>query len=123
MKKMRIFAVVSALMISASIPTMAASVSTSEFGTFTYNLTKSGNSVTASTSITKCTSSTKLITTLEVQNNATGAKIVSGTATKTGVKSASVVKAVNNTSIKLAAFGCHEARGNSSVAKYTSKTF
>lgn len=121
--KVKMFAAATAIMIMAFAGSAsAASVNTSEFGTFTYNLTKSGKSVTASTSITKTTSSTKVITKLEVQNNATGAVLVNTQRTTTGGKS-STIRANNLTASKLAAFSTHEARGKNSVARYLAKTF
>lgn len=104
-----------------TVPVSAQSVSTSEFGTFTYTLSRSGQSVTAKTSCTVAAS--KLITTVEVQLNSTGESLGTVTTQKSDAKVATAIKVTNYASAKLAAFSCHEARGNSSVAKYLSSTF
>lgn len=106
-----------------TVPAAAASVSTSEFGTFTYNLAKSGSAVQAQTSITKYKSSTRVFAGVEVQINATGQTLGKDTTTTTGKSSALSAIHVNNTSKTLAAFGTHEARGTGSIARYTSRTF
>lgn len=122
--KVKVLAAATAIMMMAFAGSVSvASINTSEFGTFTYNLTKSGTSVTAATSITKTSSSTKVITKLEVQNNnATGAVLVNLQKTVTGGKSSSI-RANNLTASTLAAFSTHEARGKNSVARYLAKTF
>lgn len=106
---------------ATSIPVSAASVSTSEFGTMTYSLTGSGNTVSAKTNVTKAAPT--LLTKLEIQVNATGATIFNYQATAYNATSCPNTKVTNYTVSKLAAFATHEARGNSSVAKYTSATF
>ena len=58
---------------SISLTANAATVSTSEFGTMNYSLTRSGSTVTAKTSVTK--TANKLITGVEIQVNATGATV------------------------------------------------
>lgn len=103
------------------IPVSAKSVQTTEFGTFTYSLNKSGNEVQAVTKTSKTAS--KLITKLEVQINATGETIANVTATKTDAKSCPALGATNGTSKKLAAFSTHEARGKTSIAKYEAEIF
>jgi len=121
--KVKVIGMATAMMIMAFAGSaLADSVSTTEFGTFTYTLTKSGTTVTAETSITKYVSTTKVITTLEVQDNATGTPLANVSRTVTGGSSSSV-SAANLTSTKLAAFSSHEARGNSSTVKYSSSTF
>lgn len=121
--KVKVLGAATAIMVMAFAGSAsAASVSTSEFGTFTYTLSKSGTTVTANTSITKYTSSTRVITKLEVQNNATGAMLANVERTVTGGSSSSI-SATNLTATKLAAFSTHEARGNGSVAKYLASTF
>ncbi|MFD2117269.1 hypothetical protein ACFSTH_13080 [Paenibacillus yanchengensis] len=125
MKKLRVkvagFTAV-VMMMALSGSALAAEVNTSEFGKFTYNLSKSGSTVTASTSIANYTSSTKVITTLEVQENATGNVLFNSSVTKTNNSTASI-QATNLTSTKLAAFSAHEARGQNSVVKYLAETF
>ncbi|GGF98553.1 hypothetical protein [Paenibacillus aceti] len=121
--KVKVLGAAVAVMVMAFAGSASAeSVNTSEFGKFTYTLTKSGSSVTANTSIAKYKSSTKVITALEVQDNATGKTIGKVTRTETG-KSSSSISVTNLTAKKLAAFSAHEARGNGSVAKYLAKTF
>ena len=97
----------------------AATVSTSEFGTMNYSLTRSGSTVTAKTSVTK--TANKLITGVEIQVNATGA---TASVTKNNAKVNDVIKVTNySSSTKLACFSSHEARGTGSVAKYLAETF
>lgn len=119
-KKFLVFALAFCITGSA-IPVSAASVNTTEFGKFTYSLTKSGNEVTAKTSTKK--TAAKLITKMTVQVNSTGETLVNVTATKTNVKKNVVVRAVNGTGKKLAAFSTHEARGKTSIAKYKAEVF
>lgn len=107
--------------VGTCVPVSAASVSTSEFGTFTYGLSKSGSTVTAKTQCTK--TAPVLITTLQVQVNSTGKKVVEATVTKKNTKTNNIIKAVNTGNVKLAAFSAHEARGRNSVAKYDSEVF
>lgn len=102
-----------------TVPAAVVSVSTPEFGTFTYNLAKSGSEVQAQTSITKYKSSTKVFAGVEVQINATGQTLGKDRITTTGKGSAVSAIHINNTSQILAAFGTHKARGT----KYTSRTF
>lgn len=120
-KRVAVAAMAFGLCFSSAVPAQAATEKTKEFGTFSYSLTKSGNTVTAKTGCTKAAPT--LITKLEVQDNATGKTLVNVTATKKNATSNNVVKAVNKGYKKLAAFTTHEARGKSSVAKYCSKTF
>ena len=58
----------------------AATVDTSEFGTMTYSLSRSGNTVTAKTKIEKVAA--KLITKLDVMLNSTGELLVRANVTK-----------------------------------------
>ena len=97
------------LCMAAGATVNAATVSTSEFGTMTYSLSRSGATVTAVTKTTKA--APKLITKLEVQVNSTGKTIVNTSATKTNATNNTIIKATNYTSTKLAAFSTHEARG------------
>lgn len=107
---------------TVSLTTNAASVSTSEFGTLNYSLTRSGSTVTARTSVTK--TANKLVTGVEIQNNATGATIAKANVTKNNAKVNNVVRATNCTNgTKLACFSSHEARGKGSVVKYLAETF
>lgn len=100
----------------------AATLSTTEFGTFSYSLTRSGSTVAAKTSVTK--TAKNLITSIEIQVNATGETLVNTSVTKSNVKINNVIKATNySTSTKLACFSCHEARGTSSVARYLAEKF
>ena len=89
----------------------AATVSTSEFGTMNYSLTRSGSTVTAKTSVTK--TANKLITGVEIQVNAT---VATASVTKNNAKVNDVIKVTNySSSTKLACFSSHEARGTGSV--------
>ena len=88
------------LCMAAGATVNAATVSTSEFGTMTYSLSRSGATVTAVTKTTKAAS-----------------------ATKTNATNNTIIKATNYTSTKLAAFSTHEARGTSSVARYMAEVF
>ena len=97
----------------------AATVSTSEFGTMNYSLTRSGSTVTAKTSVTK--TANKLITGVEIQVNAT---VATASVTKNNAKVNDVIKVTNySSSTKLACFSSHEARETGSVAKYLAETF
>ena len=109
------------LCMAAGATVNAATVSTSEFGTMTYSLSRSGATVAAVTKTTKA--APKLITKLEVQVNSTGKTIVNTSATKTNATNNTIIKATNYTSTKLAAFSTHEARGTSSVARYMAEVF
>lgn len=125
LRKKVLSTVLSGVMVGAmaftTIPVSAATVSTGEFGTMTYYLRGSGNTVTAHTSVTK--TANKVITKLEIQVNATGATIFNYQKTASNAKACTNTKVTNYTVTKLAAWGTHEARGNSSIAKYTSATF
>lgn len=99
----------------------AATVQTSEFGTMTYGLTRSGSTVTATTKTQKAAK--KLITKVDVMLNSTGELVASANVTKQNATNNTVVKVTNYSSETLAAFSTHEARGNSSVAKYCSTVF
>lgn len=99
----------------------AATVQTSEFGTMTYGLTRSGSTVTATTKTQKVAA--KLITKVDVMLNSTGELIATADVTKKNATNNTVVKVTNYSSEVLAAFSTHEARGNSSVAKYCSTVF
>lgn len=121
MKKKIALLITACCMMVGSMSVSAATVSTSEFGNFTYSLTRSGSSVTAVTKTSKV--APKLITTMEVQVNATGATLVNTSATKQNTTNNTIIRAVNNTGVKLAAFSAHEARGKSSTAKYLAEVF
>lgn len=100
----------------------AATVSTAEFGTLNYSLTRRGSTVTAKTSVTKAAN--KLITGVEIQVNSTGKTVAKGRVTKNNAKVNNVIKATNYSSgTKLACFSSHEARGTGSVVKYLAETF
>lgn len=119
----KVTAVVLALTIclAGSNLVFAKPVETSEFGTFSYSLNRSGKKVTAETSTTK--NASKLITTVEVQLNATGQTLGTATVTTYNSISSEAVKVTNYSTKKLAAFSCHEARGKTSVAKYMAEVF
>lgn len=120
----KITAVVLALTIclAGSNLVFAKTVETSEFGTFSYSLTRSGNKVTAITKTEK--TAAHLYTTLEVQLNATGETIYGPkTFTKENVKINKVIRLTNYSTKKLAVFSCHEARGKTSVTKYLAEVF
>lgn len=123
MKKSRIKSLVlSAALILGSLSTVAnaATVYTTEFGTFSYGITKnSSNQVQAYTTITKTGKTVR--TTIEVQDNATGARVFTNTAT--GSTSAYTLRWTNISNRMLACFSSHEARGTSSYVKYMAKTF
>ena len=121
--KRKIVATALALSLLAGTTTVsAASVNTSEFGKFTYSLTKSANKISAKTSTEK--TAHKLITKLEIQVNATGQVLANITETAVNAKKNPVVKVINNGEKRsLAAFSAHEARGKSSVVKYKADIF
>ena len=123
LKKKVLAATLSTLMAGAVVftPASAATVKTAEFGIMTYYLKGSGKTVTAHTSVQKKAS--KVITKLEIQVNATGKTIFNYQKTAKNTTYCTNTKVTNYTVTKLAAWGCHEARGNSAVAKYTSATF
>lgn len=79
------------------------------------------NQVTATTKTQKTAS--KLITKMTVEINSTGQKLVNTTATKKNTKSNVMIKAINNTNKKLAAFSTHEACGKTNVVKYKAEIF
>ena len=60
---------------------------------------------------------------MTVQVNSTGKTLVNATTTKTNAKNNVMIRAINNTSKKLAAFSTHEARGKTSVVKYKAEIF
>jgi len=121
MKKILAGALMVAATCSMTVPVFATSVNTSEFGTFNYDLTKSGNKVTAKTSCTK--TADILMTKLEIQINSTGESLGSWTVTKDNAKENAIVKATNVGNVKLAAFSAHCAIGKTSVAKYKAEVF
>lgn len=124
MKRNKLVAMVAALSIcimGVSVPASAKSVNTTEFGKFSWSIVKSGQEVTAKTSCQKAAK--KLITTAEVQINATGERLFTLTRTKENATSCKASKIVNETSRKLACFSCHEARGKGSVTKYLAEVF
>ena len=84
------------LCMAAGATVNAATVSTSEFGTMTYSLSRSGATVTAVTKTTKA--APKLITKLEVQVNSTGKTIVNTSATKTNGPGSRVVEILSRIS-------------------------
>lgn len=107
---------------SSPLTANAATVSTSEFGTMSYSLTRSGSTVSARTSVTK--TAKKLITSVEIQINATGATVATASVTKDNAKVNDVIKTTNYSSAtKLACFSSHEARGVGGVARYLAETF
>lgn len=123
-KKLATAAMAFALCLAGSSITASAktvTVNTTEFGKFTYGLTRSGSTVTATTKCTKAAPT--LITKLEVQVNATGETLVNTTITKKNATSNPIIKAVNTGDVKLAAFSCHEARGKGSVAYHLAEKF
>lgn len=87
-----------------------------------YSLTRSGSTVTARTSVSK--TANKLITSVEIQINATGVTVAKASVTKNNAKVNDVLQATNcSSSTELACFSSHEARGTGSVVKYLAKTF
>lgn len=96
-------------------------VSTTEFGTFSYYINASGNGIGASTTISKPSSSTYLRTYEEMQNNATGALIDSDEDSGYGISKAYTLLWKPD-GVKVAGFATHEARGKTSIARYTSVT-
>lgn len=109
----------------------ASSVETSEFGTFSWNLEREYQPgvrtyyvwAEATTSITKnySSTSTKVIASIEVQDNETGRTL--DYRTKSNSTGPSVIlESYANTSRyrEMAVFGCHEARGQGSIVRYTS---
>lgn len=122
-KQMALSLVMAASLLGSSpLTANAETVSTSEFGTMSYSLTRSGSTVTAKTSVTK--TANKLITSVEILINATGATVAKASVTKNNAKVNDVIKTTNYSSgTTLACFSCHEARGTGSIAKYLAKTF
>lgn len=136
MKKAKIGTLIISALLSVSmfsIGTYAAAsrVETSEFGTFSWELKKASQPGTrtycvwaeATTSITKnySSTSTKVIATVEVQDNLTGRTLDYRTNTNSTGPSVTVKSISNlNDTRKMAVFGCHEARGKSSIVRYTS---
>lgn len=121
MKKTILGLALSLCIMGSVVPVSASTVNTSEYGNFTYSLSKSGNQVTATTKTQKAAS--KLITKMTVQVNSTGKTLVNATTTKINAKNNVMIRAINNTSKKLAAFSTHEARGKTSVVKYKAEIF
>lgn len=121
MKKTILGLALSLCVMGSVVPVSASTVNTSEFGKFTYSLSKSGNQVTATTKTQKTAS--KLITKMTVEINSTGQKLVNTTVTKKNTKSNVMIKAINNTNKKLAAFSTHEACGKTNVIKYKAEIF
>lgn len=99
----------------------AASITTREFGKFTYSLSKNQKSVTAKTKVAK--TAPKLITSIEVQLNSTGKKISSRTKTNKKSKNCNLKTTFKKSNVKYAAFSSHEARGAGSVVRYKSVVF
>ena len=106
---------------SMTVPVFASTVYTSEFGSFNYDLSKSGNIVEATTSCSRTVQ--KLITTLVVQLNATGETIITATDTKYDSKRSDIIRATNTGKKQLAAFSSHTAIGKTSIAEYKARTF
>lgn len=122
-KQMALSLVMAASLLGSSpLTANAATISTSEFGTMSYSLTRSGSTVTARTSVSK--TANKLITSVEIQINATGVTVAKASVTKNNAKVNDVLQATNySSSTELACFSSHEARGTGSVVKYLAKTF
>lgn len=132
MKKIKKAAIIIAAMIMLSsftvITNASTSVSTTEFGTLTYDLfiddsqlpSRGFSTVRAYTTISSPGSGKIVMTTMDVRNNSTGVLIKT---ISDSDPSSSYVYYDNENRITLAAFTCHEARGNSSIARYLASTF
>jgi len=127
----KIVMIITAMIIMASAFTITANateVSTTEFGTLTYDLyldesqlsSRGFSTVRAYTTISNPGTGKIVMTTMDVRNNSTGALIT--TRTNSG-SSSSYVYYDNENRVYLAAFTCHEARGNSSIARYMACIF
>lgn len=116
-----------AFMASALVNTVSATTVTgTAFGDFSYDLSVSGYPgtrtadvrVEAYTSITKPSSSSTVYLTLDIRDNSTGA--LYQTYTDSDSVRASKTFGYNTGLRDLGIFGCHEARGTTSVVRYTS---
>lgn len=129
MKKLKICGLFIALafMVGAFANTATATtVSTTEFGTFSYDLTKTYETGTRSgfvivdayTSISIPKSTSTVYVTMEIRDNSTGQLYQ----TYSDSDSTYASKSFNyDTGLRdLGVFACHEARGTSSVVRYTS---
>jgi len=113
MRKMVVLTLVILSIFAFTVPAEANSISWNN-GTFGWSLTTSGANVTARTTFSR---SIRLVTTVQIQNNATGAFIAQGT-----IDSTNTVAQIVRTGLAQgrAAFGAHEARGNTAIARHTS---
>lgn len=118
------------IIVTGAFSTMAnaTEVSTTEFGTLTYDLyldesqlpSRGFSTVRAYTAISNPGTGKIVMTTMDVRNNSTGVLIATRTDSDT---SSSSVHYDNENRVYLAAFTCHEARGNSSIARYMACIF
>jgi hypothetical protein len=131
MKKFKKLAIVLATIIMLSAFTITANaktVETEEFGTLEYVLfidesrlpSRGFSTVLAHTTISNPGSGKIVMTTMDVRNNSTGVLVATRTDSDPLV---SYVSYDNEDRITLAAFTCHEARGNSSIARYLAIAF
>lgn len=135
MKKTKIIVLLISVILSVSMfnisTNAASSVETREFGTFSWELKSASQPgvrtycvwAEATTSISKnySSTSTKVIASVEVQDNKTGRTLDYRTGTNNTGPSVKVKSISNiNDTRKMAVFACHEARGQSSIVRYTS---
>ncbi len=118
-KSMKIFLIAMCMFTLNMSPAFAASVSTAEFGTFTYYSSGNGTGIGARTEITKTSKSIYLQTKGDLVNYDTGKKLDSDYDDGFGIKKTRIILWPEDSG-KFKGFFTHEARGVSSVAKYTS---
>lgn len=129
MKKSKTLGIVVALLFMVSVlagTVSAATVSTTEFGTFSYDLTKTFESgtrsgfviVNAYTGISVPKSTSTVYVTMDIRDNSTGA--LYQTLTDSNATYASKTFNYDTGLRDLGVFACHEARGTTSVVRYTS---
>jgi hypothetical protein len=103
-----------------------------DFGTMTYSLTKSNNSSNYKKAVAKTSmpSDSKVFsyikTTLEIQKNSTGSKLLEGNAMDTynkGKTTNAKVESKYYDVTELAAFSCHEVVGKGSHEEYLAEVF
>ena len=134
MKKFKPFVFASVLLLvtfAFSMVSFAASVPTTEFGTFSYDLTVEGPCdrcsdvyVSGYTKITIPKPSSTVMITADLQYSATGETITTFSDKNPGGSRASIDFSWEWDRItKYSVFSCHEARGNDNIARYLKVTF
>lgn len=133
MKSVKYFVFAALLLLATFVPFnsfAAESVSTTEFGTFSYDLVKeicdrcSDVRISGYTNITIPKSSTTVMITAELQDSATGRTITTYSDAKPGGTRAYIGFTWKGETIpQYSVFSCHEARGNDNIARYLKVTF